>query len=231
MQSKFIIISIITLLWCTKLLAQPTDKFFKALDGQVYPELGWYTGTQSDSVKIFSDNALKVNGYEWNCSVTFRQMEEAGALDLLAAFRLVNRKATQVAPAVIFEFSHWSSNNYSLVPASAYNGNRYRSIGNGYMPQYPKHMYYNPDVPLTISNNPRLALNPSQPSLIELQTTNAATPAVCFYSPSLKKGFILLTEQTTLLENSGITIQENADRTKLPIKITAPDLAWLLQNS
>ncbi len=89
------------------------------------------------------------------------------------------------------------------------------------MPEYPKDMYYNPYVPLTISNNPHLVLNLGEPSQIELQTTNAATPAVCFFSPSLKKGFILLTEQTTRLGNSGITIQENPDRTNVSIKITA----------
>jgi hypothetical protein len=88
-------------------------------------------------------------------------------------------------------------------------------------------MYYNPDVPLTISNNPRLSVTPGEPSLLELQTTNAATPSVCFFSPSLKKGFILLTEQATRLGNSGITIQENEDRTKASVKISAPSVRKL----
>jgi hypothetical protein len=69
-----------------------------------------------------------------------------------------------------------------------------------------------------------LALNPDEPSEIELQTTNAATPAVCFYSPSLEKGFILLTEQTTRLGNSEITIQEYSKQSKASIKITAPSV-------
>ncbi len=222
MQNKFIIISIITLLWCINLLAQPADKLLKALDGQVYSELEWYSGNQADSVEIFTGNVLKKNGSEWSCAMTSKQQKQDGAVDLRAIFKLTNGSSNQVVPIIKFEFDHWAPDNYVLVPAIVYNGNRYRSIGNGYMPQYPKEMYYNPDVPLTISNNPRLAINPADQSEIELQTTNAATPAVCFYSPSLKKGFILLTEQATRLGNSGITIQENADRTKLSIKITAP---------
>jgi hypothetical protein len=107
------------------------------------------------------------------------------ALDVTADCRLMNGTAASTAVVASFDFSNWSRANYVLVPAIIYNGNRYRAIGNGYNPDYPKEMYYNPKVPLTISNNPRLQVENGKASLIELQTTNAATPAMCFFSPKV----------------------------------------------
>lgn len=204
------------------LSAQQAGDFLKSLDGKVWPELAWFTETRCDSAKTFSNQTLNAKGSIWECTMKSNPSVEPETNELLASFRLLEGSASQVAPAIIFEFGRWSPENYVLVPACVYNGNRYRTIGNGYNPEYPKDMYYNPDVPLTISNNPRLGLNPGEPSQIELQTTSAATPAACFFSPLLKKGFILLTDQETRLGNSGITIQENADKTKAFIKITAP---------
>ncbi|WP_156101357.1 hypothetical protein [Flavobacterium gilvum] len=126
--------------------------------------------------------------------------------------------------SVSFDFSQWSSNNYVLVPASVYNGNRYRAIGNGYMPDYPKDMYYNPKVPLTISNDPRLNVDKGKASLIELQTTNASTPAMCFFSPKEKKGFIVLTNQQTRFGNNGLSIVENAKQDSCSFQISAPSM-------
>ncbi|MBN2814381.1 MAG: hypothetical protein JXQ80_09905 [Bacteroidales bacterium] len=200
-----------------------TDKYLKNLYGKVVPQIIWYTGTEQDSLKPFTKNGrLKTSNSEWSCLLVTQPSNEPDAVDFTATFKLTSGSEKSAAVAISFDFDQWSTENYVLVPAIVYNGNRYRSIGNGYSPDYPKDMYYNPDVPLTISNNPRLALNPGELSKIDLQTTNAATPSACFYSPSLKKGFILLTEQDTRLGNSGITIQESHDRTKASIEITAP---------
>ena len=198
--------------------------FLKGVQGSMHPQIAWYTGTQLDSVHGMDQGILKNQTSEWSCTVNVTSTTDNDAIDVTALFKLEKGNVSSAAVSVAFNFSNWSTENYVLVPASIYNGNRYRAIGNGYNPEYPKDMYYNPDVPLTISNNPRLALNPGVPSLIELQTTNSATPAVCFFSPSLQKGFILLTEQQTRLGNSGITIFENPERTKATIEITAPSV-------
>jgi len=219
------IVLALILLGNLKLCGQvPVNNFLKGIQGSMHPQVSWYTGTRLDSVHGLDQGILKNKTSEWSCTVNATSGTEKDAINVTAVFRLEKGNVSSAAVSVAFDFSSWSTENYVLVPASIYNGNRYRAIGNGYNPEYPKDMYYNPDVPLTISNNPRLALNPGVPSLIELQTTNAATPAVCFFSPSLKKGFILLTEQETRLGNSGITIVENSERTKANIEITAPSV-------
>ena len=222
------IVLALILLGNLKLCGQvPVNSFLKGLQGSMHPQVSWYTGTQLDSVHALDQGILKNKASEWSCTVNATPGAEKDAINVTAVFRLEKGNVSSAAVSVAFDFSSWSTENYVLVPASIYNGNRYRAIGNGYNPEYPKEMYYNPDVPLTISNNPRLALDPGVPSSIELQTTNAATPAVCFFSPSLKKGFILLTEQETRLGNSGITIAENLERTKVNIEITAPSVRKL----
>ncbi|MGY0036416.1 hypothetical protein [Pedobacter sp. NJ-S-72] len=143
-------------------------------------------------------------------------------MDVTADIVLKEGHASSTALAVSFDFGRWSRKNYVMVPASMYNGNRYHAIGNEYNPQYSKEMYYNPKVPLTISNNPRLAIELNTASLVELQTGNAATPAMCFFSPETKKGFILMTTQQTKLGNSGLTIAENAKQDSCRFTISAP---------
>lgn len=143
------------------------------------------------------------------------------ALDIIATFQADSEKAAGAA-FVSFTFSAWNRENYVMVPAAIYNGNRYRSIGNGYNPPYPEDMYYNPAVPWTISNNPRLADSPHTASLIELQTGNASLPAMCFYAARQRKGFIVLTDQQTVFGNSGLTITENAAQDSCTFTISAP---------
>src|SRR6185437_14055163 len=205
-QKLIAIVLALILLGNLKLCGQAlVNNFLKGIQGSMHPQVSWYTGTQLDSVHALDQGILKNKASEWRCTVNATPGAKKDAINVTAVFRLEKGNVSSAAVSVAFDFSSWSIENYVLVPASIYNGNRYRTIGNGYNPEYPKEMYYNPDVPLTISNNPRLALDPGVPSSIELQTTNAATPAACFFSPSLKKGFILLTEQETRLGNSGIT--------------------------
>ena len=96
------------------------------------------------------------------------------------------------------------------MPAAVYDGNRFHVVNSGYMAAYPKSYYYNKNVPLLISNSPRLSYEGGDASKIELLTGNASTPAMCFYSPELHRGFILLTEQGTRFGNYGLFVEENA---------------------
>ena len=203
------------------------NDFMKEVRGRMYSQVSWYSGTKLDSLKSFSGDILKTKTSEWSCRVTTNHATGLDALDLTARFRLEKGEASSAAVSVAFDFNDWDTGNYVLLPAAVYNGNRYRAIGNGYNPPYPKDMYYNPDLPLTISNNPRLALSKGGPSRIEAQTGYLATPSVCFYSPGLGKGFVLLTDQGTRLGNSGITLEENEDRTQATMEISAPSVRKL----
>lgn len=168
-----------------------------------------------------SDDRWKM---QWTVSKMAGQADAADA-KLTCTLREGMEQATAVE--VSFDFSKWSRDNYVLVPAVVYNGNRYRAIGNGYGPQYPQDMYYNPAVPLTISNDPRLQVEKGKAASIELQTGNASTPAMCFFAPGLKKGFIVLTSQGTRFGNNGLSIAENAGQDSCSMLITVPSMRKL----
>lgn len=199
------------------------NRLLKKVNGSVTFSQQHYDGVNLVSQHAFQNQELHTDDGVWQLQL--KVMPVAGnneAVDVAADFRLREGKAPSSAVDISFNFSKWSAANYLLVPAIVYNGNRYRTIGESYSPAYPRDMYYNPAVPLTISNNPRLSVEPGQSSLIALETGNMATPAVCFFSPTERKGFIMLTEQRTKWGNSGITITENAGKDNFGFRISAP---------
>ena len=165
---------------------------------------------------------LRVENSIWTCAISERPVGKDGSVHVEATFRLARGSMKSAGVAVAFDFDGWSTRNYVMIPAIVYNGNRFRAIGKGYMPAYPVDMYYNRKSQLTMSDNPRLALRAGDPSRIELSTTSAATPAMTFFSPSLRRGFVMLTEQGTRLGNSGLVIEENDNRTEASFLLTAP---------
>lgn len=191
--------------------------------GQMRPLVCWYDGSKIAATRPFAGGALQAASARWTCDV--RQQAVPGdpaACDLAATFKLVDGLATAAGVAVAFDFAGWSTNNYVLVPAVVYNGNRFRVLTGGYMPPFPREMFFNPNLPLTISDNPRLCVEPGQPSKIELLTGNASTPALGFYSPGQKRGFILLTDQKSRFGNHGLFIEENAAQDRATFVVSAP---------
>jgi hypothetical protein len=196
------------------------EGILKSLHGTLHCSVQQFNNTTLLAELPFRDNRLQTPGGDWRLQMN--TSAHPGFTDVEVICRLETGKAAQSAVAVSLDFSQWSTQHYVLVPASVYNGNRYRSIGNGYNPAYPEDMYYNPKSPLTISNNPRLSADAGASSVIALQTGNAATPAMCFFSPAEKKGFILMTTQQTRWGNSGLTIKENGTKDSCSLSITAP---------
>lgn len=175
-----------------------------------------YEGSRLATSHTFSNGEAHTGSGKWTCT----RRGSRKALDF--TFRLKSGVETNAGVAVAFDFVGWSAKSYVLVPAVVYNGNRLHALGGGYMPEYPRSMYFDPKLPVTMSNNPRLALEPGSVSRIELLTGNAATPAMAFYSPLRKRGFILLCDQNTRLGNNGLIIEENAAQDRVSFVVSAP---------
>lgn len=180
-----------------------------------------YDGTECRRTLVFQGNELTDGENVW--ALTWKTERSADGGDAVAlTCKLMKGHAPATGLAVDFRFGNWRTENYVMVPGIVYNGNRYRSIGNGYNPQYPKDMYFNPAVPVTISNNPRLSLAGQDTSYLELQTTNTAAPAMSFYAPAQGKSWFVFTEQQTAVGNSGLTIFENRRRDSATFRISVP---------
>lgn len=144
------------------------------------------------------------------------------ALDLTVTLAVESGETAEATLAAEIQFSGWSADNYVLVPGSIYAGNRFKSLPVPYPPIYENDEDIGPDMPVTVTDIPRLSLEPSCRSGFELTTLDPATPAIGVYFPARKAGFWLLTEQLTACGPGGISLEENEARDEAALRLSAP---------
>lgn len=231
MTVKRLIMGIFLLSPCSSITAQNNriilNDALKSLSGAASFEVWKYDGNNlKQKYAIPASNTgegtLKTETAVWKYTInSLRQMKD-GALQLEVKFKLEQGTENSASVAVSFNFSDWSTDNYVLIPGVVYDGNRFPVLKAGYMPPYPPYMYFNKNLPLTFSDDPRLSLQKNGLSKIELLTWSTATPAMSFLSKEKKRGFIVLAEPKTRLGISGLTVEENDDRTKATFSLAAP---------
>ncbi|WP_406427214.1 hypothetical protein [Streptomyces sp. NBC_00147] len=202
--------------------AAELSRALRELHGSLRVSVREYDGTTLRRTQEFDGDLLSDGPRQWQLKWNTRRVPDGHGWEVTLTCTLEKGEAEQSAISLDFPFESWETANYVMIPGIIYNGNRYRAIGNGYNPDYPADMYYNPQTPLTISNNPRLAVDAAAPSRIELATFSTAAPAMSFFSPKFKKGWIVLTEQGTRLGNSGLSVEESASRESCEFSISAP---------
>ncbi|MCJ8012630.1 hypothetical protein MUG84_12905 [Paenibacillus sp. KQZ6P-2] len=170
----------------------------------------------NDEQQLMLDESL------WNVSYARQSIaSNEDAIDCEATFKVVKGNLNQANVAVGLRLDSWSQDNYLLMPAAAYNGNRFRVSKQQYPPMLEHEDEIGVDIPTTITDVPRLNLDEG-PSKIELRTGDLATPAVGCFLHQQKKGLLLLTYQGTALGDSGMTVEESGDRSEAMISISAP---------
>ncbi|HHY81624.1 MAG TPA: hypothetical protein GX505_02965 [Clostridiales bacterium] len=147
------------------------------------------------------------------------------AADIKVSFRLAEGNLNSGNVSVILTFDDWSTDNYCLIPAAAYNGNRFRSIKTTYPPMLTREDGIGVKMETTITDVPRLNIGAGT-SRIQLLSGDTATPAAGFYMPGKKKGFFMITYHSTPLGYSGITLEENEERTQACLMISAPGVRY-----
>ncbi|NJD01202.1 MAG: hypothetical protein FIA99_01070, partial [Ruminiclostridium sp.] len=171
--------------------------------------------------KPFED-LLNLEGSEWIIRSNTAQVgKNSNAVDLQMTFIVAKGELKEANVSVNLFFSRWSQENYVLMPAAAYNGNRFESRSMSYPPQLASDADMGPDTGTIISDVPRLNIHEGQSGIQQL-TRDLSTPAVGFYSPGDKKGFWLMTHQDTYLGDTGIAIEESIDRSKAIITVSTP---------
>lgn len=150
--------------------------------------------------------------------------------------RLTEGEVSNAAVSLVFEINDWQTENYVLMPAALYNGNRFESRVIGYSP---KLNYYAPgyrmatdslkdipqdigkNVPPIISDVPRLNIGEGV-SRVQLRSGDMSLPAVGIFNPRTKRSCWLLTAQATELGDTGIGMEESKDRRRAWVSFTAP---------
>ncbi len=148
---------------------------------------------------------------------------KAGAtLEGLIRFRLSAGQASETSVALEWEVTPWSQDVYVLIPAAAYNGNRYPCRPYAYPPMVHEPGDIGPQAPTLVTDVPRLAVEPQTPSSLQLRSGDAATPCIGFYDPATGRAAILLTEQGGALGDHGLAVVESAARDSVVLRVEAP---------
>lgn len=183
----------------------------------------WYHGSKLAATRVFTNGDLQTTSSRWGCEVREQPVPgEPGTRDLTATFKLAEGMAKSAGVAVAFDFADWSTNNYVLIPASIYNGNRNRIEHRAYATGLNRDDLYKKELPLTTTELPQLSPEPGKPSKVEVTTCNATTPAVCVYNRQTKRAFMVLAEQQTRFGDNGLMIEESPDRSRATVVISAP---------
>ncbi len=214
----------------------PVDGFLKDLNATFRPVVCWYKGPTLLASRATSGGKVVLPNSKWVSSVEAKTVEgDRDALDLKMAITLKDGGASSAGIAAAFDFAEWNTENYVLIPASVYNGNRNRIVARGYAQGLDAQDYYRKDLPLTHGSVPCLAQEAGKPSKLEVNSSNATTPAVCIFDKKAKRGFILLAEQAgrdaggdflrkangEIMDNA-FAIEESGDRSRATVVVAAP---------
>jgi hypothetical protein len=122
-----------------------------------------------------------------------------------------------------FKLRNWEAKDYLLMPAAAYNGNRFESRRISYSPKLLDPKDIGPDKGIIISDIPRLNIKDG-PSKISLRSGDLAAPFIGIHHAGINKGFLLQLNPQNAWGDHGIVFQENRSRNEALLKITTPVL-------
>lgn len=205
------------------------DTFLNPLGITIRPLICSYEGeVLVSATRIQEEDTAFVHSSSWVCKTDTKKVsDQTNVSDFYITFSVEKGMLESGGVAVAFDFWNWKRDNYVLMPAYVYNGNRFHVETNGYMSPFPTNYHFNKNVPLLFSNSPRLSEMEGKSSKIEGLTGNLATPAVCFYMPEQKCACIILTEQKNRLGNLGMFLEENEDQNMASLVVSVPGVREL----
>lgn len=204
-------------------VAPEMDAFLQSLQGQLRLLTCKYNKAELEQINTFSGESLTVGNNVWEHTIKVLPVkDDPSAMDLDITFILERGREQSGGVAVAFDFNNWCSDNYVMLPASVYNGNRNKIVEREYGTGLDRKYLYREDIPLMTVPIPHLSPYPGTVSRLEVSAQNLATPAICFFDRQLKKGFILLTEQKTQFIDNGFIVEESADRKTASFVVNAP---------
>ena len=196
------------------------SRLMARLQGALRPMVCRYEGQVLQASHPFGQQVMQLPGATWRCRMEAEELGR-GVVDLTVDYALEQGMMEQAGVALAFDWGAWSRDNYLLLPAYVYNGNRFHVETNGYCAPFPASYLHNAQAPLLFSNSPRLS-EQQAPAKIEGLTGNVATPAFCFYSPAQRQGCIILLEPQCPWGDYGMMVEENARQDRATMVISAP---------
>ncbi len=179
--------------------------------------------TERKEVPIsLGEEIINVKESTWKINVhkeAFPSME--GANEYTVNFECLDGELNNASVSAGLMNNSWSKENYLLMPAAAYNGNRYPSIKMNYMPFWNDPSQLGTNKPILLSDQPRLN-HGSGYSAIHDRSGSVSIPAVGYFSPSGQEGTWIFFDQGNEWGDYGVSIEENKNRDKAYISLSSP---------
>ena len=225
--SSFFVIAFGCIQWLTASASNPiftTSMPFELRYGIRQYDYSLYNKLIGQKSVVGSDSItyIETNTGKWRVlTLSKPNSSDATSLDVSVTFRLIRGVEKSSSLAVDLAFNNWSKQNYVLLPAAAYNGNRFDSRKISYSPKLNDYRDIGKDKPMIISDVPRLEISDG-PSRIQERSGSMALPSIGFQNSKNGKGFFLITNQSNGLGDFGINIKESRDRSNAVISLCSP---------
>ena len=158
---------------------------------------------------------------KWEITRVVSPMEKPGKYKVNITFKCFSGEVKDASLSVDFDFLTWAKENYVLLPAAAYNGNRYESVRMSYPPFFSSRKKMGLNMPIQLSDQPRLNYL-SGYSRIQERSGSMSLPVAGFKAAKSSKGFWLCFDQGNGNGDYGLDIEENKDRSKATMALTSP---------
>ncbi len=171
--------------------------------------------TVDGSVRQAAD--VNVGGVAWHVEPHITE-EQDGAASLwkgVVSFAPAD-DAKACAVSVTVELDAFTDEDYLLMPAAVYDGNRFRSLSKPYPPTFRQADGIGPDMEATITNVPRLISGEN--SAIHLRSGDMATPCFGVYSRKRGEGLLLYGEHDSPAGYTGFRFEAANGRAALRIE-------------
>ncbi len=173
---------------------------------------------------LLTSETIQLNAGEsrWQIKVSANRVpQRERAYDFRVAFRCQKGRLASANVSVSLEFQNWSTENYVLMPACAYNGNRFESRRIRYSPKLVDSRDYGVDAPMIISDVPRLNNKPGL-SRMSLRSGDLSAPVVAIRFASNHQGLLLCFAQGNHLGDYGLLLEESRNRSKAVLSLASP---------
>ena len=184
--------------------------------------------TNEQTAKISQNQQTIVDG---NCiwKVDFNSVPVASnklpgttfAQDVRMKFTLQKGNSSQTRLTLELEDQKWTKDHYLMLPAAAYNGNRFDYRRIAYSPKLLDPRDIGPEKATIISDVPKLNFGEG-PSKIEERSGGMTTPSINYFSSARKQSVMMLFGQGNSLGDYGVQVEESRNRDKVWIRLTSP---------
>ena len=180
---------------------------------------------QYEGAKLLHSSTIGANSENWD--VKQEVFRKKGSHEVTYRFTFKAKKAMKDAGvAVAFDAYDWSSDNFVMIPAVVYNGNRQRIVNREYATGLDKTDYYRKDLALTSNPIPQLSPEFGANSKLEVNISNTSTPMMAYLNRKQHQGVFLFTDQGISWKNEvkdhALIVEESADRSLASFVVSAP---------